>query len=139
MARAAVPEAAVYKDGDSLAAEDEIRPAENRRIPPPATDAVFAHKRDESEFCVAISTRPDARHAALRFALVKTSAIGARAVVGGDLETARRFVVGVRVHPVVQARPLCGAGVVFVVGELAGVGPAPRLNGEAFQHSPSHS
>jgi DNA-binding XRE family transcriptional regulator len=72
---------------------------------------------------------------ALRFAGVKTSAIGAFAVVGGDLETARGFVVLVPVHPVVEARPLGVAGVEFFGGEFAGVRPAPRLGGKAFQHA----
>jgi len=72
---------------------------------------------------------------ALRFALVKTSGIGALAVVGGDLETARGFIVRVRVHPVVEDRPLGRAGVEFLIGEFARVRPAPRLGGEAFQHA----
>ena len=67
--------------------------------------------------------------------LVETSAIGALAGVGGDLETARGFVVLVGVHPVVEARPLGGAALELFVGEFAGVGPAPRLGGEAFQHA----
>ena len=57
--------------------------------------------------------RAGLRFAPLRCAGVKTSAIGARASVGGDLETARGFVVLVRVHPVVEARPLGVAGVEF--------------------------
>ena len=72
---------------------------------------------------------------ALRFALVKTSAIRALAVVGGDLETAFGFIVFVRVHPVVEAGPLRVARVEIFVGEFACVRPAPRLGGEAFQHA----
>ena len=75
------------------------------------------------------------RHHRAAFRLVKTSAIGALAVVGGDLETAFGFIVFVRVHPVVEAGPLRVAWVEFFVGEFARVGPPPRLGGEAFQHA----
>ncbi len=71
----------------------------------------------------------------LRFALVKTSAIGARAVLGGDLEAACGFLFCMFVHPVVEARPLGVAGIKFFVGEFDSVHPAPRLGGEAFQHA----
>ena len=69
---------------------------------------------------------------ALRCAGVKTSAIGALAVVGGDLATAGGFVILVRVHPVVEARPLGVAGVGFFVGEFAGVRAPPWLGGDAI-------
>src|SRR5260221_8569909 len=72
---------------------------------------------------------------ALRFALVKTSGIGALAVVGGNLETARGFVVRVRVHPVVEARPLGVAGVEFFAGEFTSLRTPPRFGGKAFQHA----
>jgi len=72
---------------------------------------------------------------ALRLAGVKTSGIGRNAVGSGDLETARSFVVLMRVHPVVEAPPLGIAGVEFFVGEFAGLRPAPRLGGEASQHA----
>lgn len=130
-----MPEAGVHKYGDALAAENEIGLFENGRVPPPAGDAMLAHQRDETECSVA--RFPHERMSAmtaLRFALVKTSAIGARTVVGGDLETARGFVVLVRVHPVVEAGPLGVAGIEFFVGEFACVRAPPRLGGEAFQH-----
>jgi hypothetical protein len=72
---------------------------------------------------------------ALLFALVKTSAIRAFAVVCGDLETARGFVVLVRVNPVVETGPLRVARVEFFVGDVARVRAPPRLSGEAFQHT----
>ena len=56
------------------------------------------------------------------------------AVVGGDLETERGFVGGVRVHPVAEAGPLGVGWVEFFGGEFARVRPPPRLGGEAFQH-----
>ena len=39
---AAVPKATVHKHRDALAAKDELGLSENRRIPPPAGDAVLA-------------------------------------------------------------------------------------------------
>ena len=56
-------------------------------------------------------------------------------VLGGDLETARGFIVRVRVHPVVKAGPLRVGYVEFFVGEFACVRLPPRLGGEAFQHA----
>ena len=72
---------------------------------------------------------------ALRFAGVKTSAIGALAIVGGDLETPGGFVILVRVHPIVEPGPLRIARVEFLVGKFARVSPPPRLCGEALQRA----
>lgn len=69
----------------------------------------------------------------LRFILVKTSAIGVLAEVGGDLETAGGFIILVRVHPVVKAGPLRVARVEFLVGDIACVRAPPCLGGKAPQ------
>jgi len=57
-----VPKAPVNEDREFGRSEDEIRFAENRRIAPPASDAVLTHQRDEAQFGVAVAARADARH-----------------------------------------------------------------------------
>jgi len=53
---------------------------------------------------------------------VKTSGIGGRAVVGGDLESAHCFVLLPLEHPVVETGPLRVAGVKLLIGKF----PPPR-------------
>jgi hypothetical protein len=64
-----MPETAVNKDRDLWTSENEIGFTINGCISSPASDAVFAHERDEGKFGRPVSTRPYQRHdsAALRF------------------------------------------------------------------------
>lgn len=72
---------------------------------------------------------------ALRFALVKTSGIGGRAVVGGDLETALDFVFLPLDHLIIKTGPLRIARVKFILGKLSRLGPSPCLCRKAFQRA----
>ena len=67
--------------------------------------------------------------------LGKTSDIQAFPKRGGEFETAFRFVRLVRVHPVVESRPLGVAGVQLIVGEFSGLRATPGLGGETAQHA----
>ena len=73
---------------------------------------------------------PSCRHGQrqfLRLPLGKTSTVGGRAVVGGDLESTPGFVLLPLDHPVVKPGPLRIAGVKR--GKLPRPGPPPRLGG----------
>ena len=71
----------------------------------------------------------------LRFALVKTSGIGGRAVACGDFDAALVFVGGGDAEPVVDASPLRVAAVEFIVGKFTCVRSPPRFGGEAPEHA----
>ena len=62
MSRAAMPETTIHKEGHALSAENEVRFAEERLVPPPAGDAVGAEPLDHHEFRVAVAVRADAGH-----------------------------------------------------------------------------
>ena len=94
-----------------------------RHASPPAGGVSVAQAIDQ---CTALDWQ-------LRFALVKTSAIGGRAVVGGDLETAHGFVLLPLDHPVVKRGPLRVPGVKR--RKLPRPGPPPRLGREPSQRA----
>jgi len=62
VARAAVPEATIHKNGKLEFWKNEIRFAEDRLMPPPAGDVVTSQNAQEREFCPFISTTAHASH-----------------------------------------------------------------------------
>lgn len=60
--RAAVPKAPIHEQDDTLFAEDEIGPAENHRMPPPAGDAVSAEQFCHRQFGGLVPAPANARH-----------------------------------------------------------------------------
>lgn len=57
-----VPEAAVYKEGDSELRKDEIWRAEDLPVPTPSCDAKFAKHQDHCQFGLLISATANPRH-----------------------------------------------------------------------------
>ena len=70
-----------------------------------------------------------------RLDFVKTSDMGGRTVVGGDLESAFGFVLLPLDHPVVEPGPLRVARVKLLVGKLPHLGPPPRLGRKTSQRA----
>jgi hypothetical protein len=61
-ARMSMPEATIDEYCDSLFDKDEIGFSENLCVPSPARYPVPSKQLDQSQFCIAISARSDARH-----------------------------------------------------------------------------
>src|ERR1039458_3897490 len=68
-----------------------------------------------------------------RFALVKTSGIGAFQGKSGQLATPLGFVGRVGFHLVVEAGPLSVGRIEFIVIEIASISAPPRFGGKATQ------
>jgi hypothetical protein len=57
-----MPETAVHEKRDLELGEDEIRSAENGRMPPPAGDALRPEDFCQRQFCVLVPATPNPRH-----------------------------------------------------------------------------
>lgn len=72
---------------------------------------------------------------ALRFAVVKTSAIGLCPGFGCDSEAALGLFGFVSQHAVVKSCPLSIASIQFVISEFPCIRPTPSLGGKTFQNA----
>jgi hypothetical protein len=57
MLRTAMPEAAIDKQGDTFFSKDEVGPARQRNVPPPAADPVRSQNRHKLQLGVFVSAR----------------------------------------------------------------------------------